>query len=288
MSKKPETVYADVDDRFHEQLWQLIIATNTVKQIAQQLRLNVRQLYRWKEKEVLYPLSSLQAICKLAGVNPVITYIRTKQGTTRLYDPLVEQQVTPELSEFFGHLLHDGGIDEGYGVHYTTDDKEMLNRFQELIGICFGKTEVRQKPSGLATVNYFPAILGRLLVRNFDLPIGSKIKSDVKLPTRIKRRLTNATMIVPYIAAAYYCDGDHVRDIRIGLASRSLERPSRLLVDFRDLLRRLGFRSSKITGSTIYETQDGKHRNWVLRLLDPSERRRFKQLIEDYRSASIR
>jgi hypothetical protein len=287
VSKKPETVYAEVDERFHEQLWQSILNKMTVAQVAKQLKFNIRQLYRWKEREILYPLSSLQAICKLVGLKPAITSIRTKQGTVPLYEPKVEQQITPELSEFFGHLLHDGGIDKGYGVHYTTDDKEMQHRFQQLVGICFGRTEVRQKPSGLATVIYYPAILGRLLVRNYGLPAGNKVISNVQLPPKIKRALTSAGLIVPYIAAAYYCDGDHVRDIRIGLASRSLERPSSLLVDFKDLLERLSFRSSRITGSTIYETQDGLHRNWVLRLIDPAEKRRFKQMIEDYRSASI-
>lgn len=288
MSNKPETVYAAVDDKCHERLWQTILDKSTIAQVARQLKFNARQLYRWKEGEVLYPLSSLRAICKLAGAEPVITYVRTKQGTTRLSNPIVEQQVTPELSEFFGHLLHDGGIDEGYGVHYTTDDREMQERFQQLVGICFGKIGARKKSSGLATVTYYPAILGRLLVRNFGLPIGSKVESDVKLPIQVKQKLTKAELIVPYVAAAYCCDGNHVGDIRIGLASRSLERPSKLLVDFRDLLQRLGFRSSKITGSTIYETQDGTHRTWVLRLKDPAERRRFNQMINDYRSASIR
>lgn len=289
MSKKPETVYAAVDERFHERLWQIISANMTVAQVARQLKLNVRQVYRWKEEEALYPLSSLQEICKLVSVKPIIKYIRTKQGTERLYNPNVEYRVTPELSEFFGHLLHDGGIDTGYGVHYTTDDGIMQSRFEKLVAICFGKTSVRRKPSGAANVVYYPAILGRLLVRNFGLPIGSKIKSDVELPPRIKRRLNTGGVIVPYIAAGYYCDGDHTfGDIRIGLASRSLERPSKLLVDFQDLLRRLGYRSSRITGSTIYETQDGKHRTWVLRLTDSVERLKFKKMIQDYRSVSIR
>ncbi len=281
-------MYAEVDERFHDQLWHAILDKSTVAQVAEQLKLNVRQVYRWKEGEILYPLSSLQAICNLVGVKPVITFIRTKQGTVPLYKPKLEQQLTPELSEFFGHLLHDGGIDSGYNVHYTTDDSKMLNRFKRLVEICFGKTKIRQRPDGLATVVYYPAILGRLLVRNFDLPTGSKVQSDVGLPIQIKRGLNNAELIVPYIASAYYCDGNHSGDMRISLASRSLTRPSKLLLDFRDLLRALGFRSSKITGSTIYQTQDGKHRTWVLRLSDSSERRRFEQTIQDYRSASIR
>lgn len=287
MSKKPETVYAKVDEQFDKQLWQVLSKRASVKQIAEQLRLKVKQVYKWKEGEALYPLSSLQSICQLTGLKPIIEYIRTKEGIVPLFNPKIENQLTPELSEFFGHLLHDGGIDIGYGVHYTTDEKPMLNRFQKLVELCFGTTQIRSKASGAATTIYYPAILGRLLVRNFGLPKGSKIKSNVRVPSDLKRRMTKVSLIVPYIAAAYCCDGDSKRNTRIGLASRSLEKPSQLLLDFQDLLRRLDFRSSVIRGSTIYETQDGIHRNWVLSFRDPSEGRRFRRIVQDYRSAFI-
>jgi hypothetical protein len=284
----PETIYAAVEEQFHTQLWQELSKTTSVKQIARRLRFSAKQLYRWKEGETLYPLSSLNELCALIGTRPVISYVRTNKSRDRLYEPRIEQELTPELVEFFGHLLFDGGIDGDYRVHYTTDNTQMAHRFHQLVGRYFGRTKTTTKASGLATVQYFPAILGKLLERNFELPKGSKVKSDIRLPASIKAKLTDQRLIIPFIAAAYLCDGDHTPDrMRLGLASRSLERSSGLLLDFRDLLLRLKFRSSRIKGSTVYETKDGKHRNWILDLANSLERKRFLKMVQDYCSASI-
>jgi hypothetical protein len=278
----PETIYAAAEDKFHEQLWRKIQKEKTIKEVADSLKLSSKQIYRWKEGEACYPLSALYKICDLAGRRPKIAYIRTRRDSLPLFEPKIVQEIDEEFSEFLGHLLFDGGIDGDWRVHYTSDEQELLSRFQKLIGICFGRTEMKSRPSGAATTLYYPAIIGVLLNTNFGLPRGSKVAADVSVPKSVKRKLTRRNLIVPFVVAAYRCDGESGR-ARIALASKEVTRPPNLLRDLRDLLRRLGFKSTRITPSSTYETKQGLHRRWVLSLKEKQEKKDFLKMVRNYR-----
>lgn len=281
-----DNVYAVAEDDFHTKLWKRLLEKGTVKQIADSLQLSSKQLYRWKEGEACYPLSALNKLCDLARLKPRIAYIKTRYDSEELFQPKIEQELNKEFSEFLGHLLHDGGIDTDWRVHYTSNDKSLLKRFRELIETCFGRTLVKPRASGAATTLYYPAIIGLLLGRNFGLPKGSKVQSDISIPESIKQKLMTRNLIVPYVAAAYLCDGESGR-ARIALASKETTKPPSLLRDLRDLLVRLDFKTTRISPSSTYVTQSGVHRRWVLSLKDIKEGKRFLQTIQDYRSANI-
>ena len=279
-----DNIYAMAEDDFHTKLWKRLLKKGTVKQIANRLRLSSRQMYKWKEGEACYPLSALNKLCELAGLRPKLTYIRTRRDSEKLFQPKAEQELNQEFSEFLGHLLHDGGIDKDWRVHYTSDEQSLLNRFRHLVETCFGRTKIKSRASGAATTLYYPTIIGFLL-RNLGLPKGSKIETDVCIPKPIKKQLTARNFIVPYVVAAYRCDGESGR-ARIALASKDVERPSKLLRDLEDLLRRLGYKSLRITPSTVYQTKHGQHRRWVLSLVDKQEKQKFKKMVQDYSSIS--
>jgi hypothetical protein len=281
-----DNIYAKAEDDFHNKLWKRLLEKGTVKQIADSLQLSSKQLYRWKEGEACYPLSALNKLCDLARMKPKLAYIQTRRDSEHLFEPKVEQKLNQEFSEFLGHLLHDGGIDTDWRVHYTSDEKSLLSQFRQLVETCFGRTLVKSRASGAATTLYYPAIIGRLLGENFGLQKGSKVQSDIGIPEVIKRKLTTRSLTVPYVAAAYFCDGESGR-ARLALASRETSRPPKLLRDLRDLLVRLDFKTIRISPSSKYVTQNGVHRRWVLSLNDRKEGRRFLQLVNAYRSAKI-
>jgi len=279
-----DNIYAMAEDDFHTKLWKRLLKKGTVKQTAERLKLSSRQLYRWKEGEACYPLSALVKLSELGNTKPRLEYIRTQRDSQPLYIPKVETEVNKEFTEFLGHLLHDGGIDKDWRVHYTSDEQSLLNRFRHLVEICFGRTEVKSRPSGAATTLYYPAILGFLL-RNLGLPNGSKVESDVSIPESIKAKLTTRNLIVPYVVAAFRCDGESGR-ARVALASKDVEKPSRLLRDLEEMLRCLGYKSLRTVPSTIYKTKQGLHRRWVLSLEDKQEKQSLLKMIQDYSSAN--
>ena len=278
-----DNLYAMAEDNFHTKLWKRLLKKGTVKQTASRLKLSSRQLYRWKEGEACYPLSALIKLSDLAKLKPRLEYVRTRRDSQPLYNPKIETKVNKEFTEFLGHLLHDGGIDKDWRVHYTSDEQPLLDRFRQLVEVCFGRTKVKSRPSGAATTLYYPTILGFLL-RNMGLPKGSKVESDVSIPKPIKAKLTTRSLIVPYVVVAFRCDGESGR-ARIALASRDVEKPSRLLRDLEEMLRRLGYKSLRVVPSMIYETKQGLHRRWVLSLDDKQEKQSLLKMIQDYRSA---
>lgn len=279
-----DNIYAKVEGDFHIRMWKRLLERGTVKQIADKLQLSSKQLYRWKEGEACYPLSAINRLSEHAKMEPEFEYIRTRYDSEPLFHPKIEQELNQEFSEFLGHLLHDGGIDLDWRVHYTSDEDQLLDRFRRLVEICFGKTLVKSRPSGAATTLYYPAIIGVLLAKNFGLPKGSKVKSDVSIPKSVKDKMTTRRLVVPFVAAAYFCDGESGR-ARMALASRETSKPPKLLEDFRDLLARLDFKSARISPSSEYKTQAGVHRRWVLSLADRKEGKRFHEIIQSYRSA---
>lgn len=279
-----DNIYAKAESDSHIRMWKRLLERGTVKQIADKLHLSSKQLYRWKEGEACYPLSAINKLSEHAKMKPEFEYIRTKYDSEPLFQPKIEQELNQEFSEFLGHLLYDGGIDLDWRVHYTSDEDQLLDRFRRLVETCFGKTLVKSRPSGAATTLYYPAIIGVLLAKNFGLPKGSKVKSDVGIPKSVKAKMTTRKLVVPFVAAAYFCDGESGR-ARMALASRETSKPPKLLEDFRDLLARLNFMSARISPSSEYETLDGVHRRWVLSLADRKEGKRFHEMIQSYRSA---
>ena len=279
-----DNLYAMAEGNFHTRLWKRLLKKGTVKQIASRLKLSSRQLYRWKEGEACYPLSALIKLSDLVELKPKLAYIRTRRDSEVLYNPKIERKLNEEFSEFLGHLLHDGGIDGDWRVHYTSDELSLLSRFRYLVEACFGRTKIKSRPSGAATTLYYPAILGFLL-RDLGLPKGSKVESDVSIPAAVKDRLTTRNLIVPYVVAAFRCDGESGR-ARIALASKDVEQPSKLLRDLEEMLRRLGYKSLRTVPSTIYETKQGLHRRWVLSLEDKQEKQSLLKTIQDYSSAN--
>jgi hypothetical protein len=277
-----EGIYVRAEENYQHDLWSALMRNGTtVRNTAATLSVNLKQMYRWKEGKTCFPLSVFERLCAQAKLAPRITYLKTRSDSQKLFEPNMNSELTPKTLELVSHVLHDGGIDGDRRVHYTSNDDRLLERFQHLIQTCFGRTKCDHRKSGNATTLYYPAIIGILLCYRYGLQPGNKVLSNIGIPVDLKRKLRGEELIVPYISAAYQCDGEFKRT-RIALGSKDIENPSKLLQDTRDLLVRIGFKSTVISPSLIYQTKHGLHRRWVLSIGEKNERSRFRKMIEDY------
>jgi hypothetical protein len=283
----PVGIYVRAEDNYQQELWSKLLRNDTtVKKIAAKMKVSLKQMYRWKEGTTCFPLSVFETISAQANIAPRISYLKSGSDSEKLFEPNIDSTLTSEVSELVGHILHDGGIDGDRRVHYTSNDIELLRRFQYLIQTCFGRTKCLYRKSGAATTLYYPTIIGALLIHRYQLRTGNKVQSNTGIPSEFKEKLHGESLIVPYISAAYLCDGENQRT-RIAMGSKDVDKPSKLHQDTADLLARLGFKSVIIKSSLIYQTKRGLHRRWVLEIGERNERERFRKMIQDYTSGYI-
>lgn len=277
---KPDKLYGHPEKDFHQLLWlKLLIRYKSITNVAKVFKLNVRQLYKWKEGKNNYPLIVLFNMSNELRIELKLEYIKTGKNSDAIINPKITFEENSQLIEFFGHLLHDGGIDSRYGVHYTTNSKIYTERFEELVNVCFGKMKVEKRIEKNKLTLYYPAVLGYLITGTFGIPKGSKVENNIGIPTFIKNSSENKKWL--YIITSYLCDGTKNR-VAITASSNSLSESPQLLKDIQAMLNSLDINSVTIKGSHIYQTRKGLHRGWILRILDKREKFIFKNYLGLY------
>jgi len=275
--KSSTDFYGAPKEEFHIELWKrLLNKHSTIKNVSKVFNLSVRQLYKWKEGKNCYPLSALNMLANEVNLtikSDSLRYIKTSKASGLLRNPRISFQSSNKLIELLAHLLHDGGIDHDFRVHYTTHSKKAAKRFVRLVQYCFGKTKIEFRQETKKITLYFPAIIGKILTNIFHLPKGSKVKNNVHIPNFIFKQKKDDIWL--YICAAYFCDG--VKDrVSIVSSSNSIKTKPNLLLDLMKLMKIIGIKTIEIKPSEIYEVKSGnKHRRWILNIKDPQDKKSF-------------
>lgn len=274
--------YASPLEEFHDLLWnKLLEKYGSVNKVALVFDMSIRQLYKWKEQIASYPLTALHALASdiQLSVEGNLDYLKTRMPSEPLRNPRITFQPSLLLAEFFGHLLHDGGIDSNYRVHYTTHSRTAADRFAYLIHSCFGVCKVSSRQFANKTCMYFPAIVGFVINHTFGIPVGSKVKNDVAVPDMLYQ--ADSALQWRYIVSAAFCDG--LKD-RVGIVSCSSSQahPPNLLLGLQQLFSVNGIRSLSVP-SERYKVADGSiHRRWVLRIPDRKDKEEFRKHYAHY------
>lgn len=53
----PDTLYVSLEQPDHEKLWNILLQRFTVKQLSQKFKINIRNIYKYKEGKSGYPVS---------------------------------------------------------------------------------------------------------------------------------------------------------------------------------------------------------------------------------------
>ncbi len=269
----PEELYVELDNETNKKLWNSVLP-RTVIEISKELSIPIRNLYKYKERSSGYPLGELKKITNLAKMNLVKIVLKTQRDSKRLEIKL-PVKCSIEFSEFLGHLLGDGGIDQQLQVHYTTNDKRFLDRFDLLISKIFGKVDKKIYDYGTRKTYYYPKILG-IILKSLGFPEGNKVDSNIEIPDDVLVGFNNQ-MKIAFIRAFYECDGDS-KQIRIVQGGKINKKPN-ILIQIQKMLNELGFKSIVVEPSSVYVTAKGKRRRWVLKIKDKDEKNKFKQII---------
>ena len=277
----PVKFYGNPEINFHKKLWEKLLKKyESITNIAKVFKLNIRQLYKWKELKNNYPLIVLINLAKDVNLAFKLEYIKTRRFSDIIKNPKLGFHESCQLIEFFGHLLHDGGIDKQYGVHYTTHSKKLADRFENLVKCCFGEMNVERKEYKNKTTLYYPVVLGYILNGTFKIHKGSKVKNDIGIPSFIKNSSKEKKWL--YIITSYVCDGINKR-VAITASSNSIYEPPQLLKDIKYMLNMLGINSVVIKESYVYKTKkEEEHKAWILRIIDRKEKIIFNKYLRKY------
>jgi len=280
---RSKNIYACPEEKFHKILWiKLIRKYKTIKTVSYKFHLSLRQLYKWKENKNNYPLKSLMKLSEDVGQKTIIKYIKTIKNSGVIINPKFDFIDNLELVEFLSHLLHDGGIDKQFRLHYTTHSKKLADRFNFLVNKCFGNTKPYIKKEKNKVTFYYTSVLGYIVNDVFGILKGSKVKNDVRIPKLVMN--TNYKNKWRYLITAYVCDGIKSKAAIIS-SSRSIEKPSNLLKNLYTICNDIGLKSVVIKKSHEYSLKDGsRHCGWILRILDKKEKEIFFKNYYDYKS----
>ncbi|NCO96656.1 MAG: hypothetical protein GW780_04190 [Candidatus Aenigmarchaeota archaeon] len=269
----PDTIYLSLSDSDHKKLWKNLLKNISIKQVAEEFKIPVRNLYKYKEGDSGYPLAILKKLLKKTKIKINQANIKTQRNSNSMKIK-IPIRITEKFTEFLGYLFGDGGIDHQFGVHFTTNDKKSLNQFDNLVKEVFGDIEKQEYDYGTRITYYYPKILGVLLSEIFKIPKGNKVDSDIEIPDDILNSM-NSKMKRSFITSFYICDGcsDYIRIVQGG---KNLEKPPKILTQIQEMIRSFNFNSAIIKPSSIYFTSKTKRRRWVLNISDQNERKKFK------------
>ncbi len=270
----PEELYIELDDKAQEELWNKL-SSKTVVEISKEFRIPVRNLYKYKEGNSGYPAKYLKHILRKVGINPTSIFLKTRRDSKKL-KMNIPVKCSKHLAEFLGHLLGDGGIDNKSQVHYTTNDERFLKRFDFLISEIFGEVDKKIYDYTARKTYYYPKVIG-VILKNIGFAKGSKVKSNVGVPQEIFN-LFDKKMKIEFIRAFYECDGEskYIRIIQGGCTDTA----PLILTQIKNMLTEFGFQHVIIQPSSVYHTNNGLHRRWVLRIDSRSEKVKFKRIIK--------
>ncbi|NCN39313.1 MAG: hypothetical protein GW914_02925, partial [Candidatus Aenigmarchaeota archaeon] len=180
----PDTIYLSLSDSDHKKLWKNLLKNISIKQVAEEFKIPVRNLYKYKEGDSGYPLAILKKLLKKTKIKINQANIKTQRNSNSMKIK-IPIRITEKFTEFLGYLFGDGGIDHQFGVHFTTNDKKSLNQFDNLVKEVFGDIEKQEYDYGTRITYYYPKILGVLLSEIFKIPKGNKVDSDIEIPDDI-------------------------------------------------------------------------------------------------------
>jgi transcriptional regulator with XRE-family HTH domain len=273
----PRELYVEIRKEDHEKLWQSV-SSMSIKEVAEKIGVNVRNLYKYKEGNSGYPVNVLKRLINLTGITPEVTIIKTRRDSESIECKL-PIYLDENFAEFLGYILGDGGIDSQLGVHFTTNRIEVLKRFIELVQQIFGNMKFQLKNYTTRYTVYYPKTLGVLLTQVVGLPRGSKVDSEAAIPDTLLNNF-DISMKIKFIRAFYECDG-FSKEIGIGQAGKDLDKPPKILIQIKTFLEDLGFTSVYLKKSTNYLTPKTKklRSRWVLRIKSKEEKKKFVLLI---------
>lgn len=267
----PESVYVVLGDENNTRLWEILQNKFSIKETAKKIGVSPRNLYKWKEGMANYPSFRLVKLLELASLSIKKAGIKTSRdgGSIQVKFPI---EFDEDMAELIGHVMGDGGIDHYGRVHYTTDSKLDVQRFQKLVQKVFGKTKVEKRIQENKTTLYYPKILGTLLSSIAGLDRGSKVITNCKLSDKFIKQMSDE-MKKRYLSALYECDGQAER-VSVVQAGCGIKEPPKRLIQMQDLLKDLGFKKTTLKSSSIYTTSSGTRRRWVLKI-DGEEKEKF-------------
>ena len=274
----PNVLYVELAEKDQLKLWQKLQGSS-IKVLAEKIKISVRNLYKYKEGNSGYPIQVLRELVKLADFEPKKVTLKTRRASEPIKDCRLPIKFDEHFAEFLGYLMGDGGIDSQFRVHFTTDRLEDINKFKKLVKRIFGSIRVQFKDYKTRYTIYYPKTLGLLLTKTVGLTKGSKVDSDLAIPSGLLPKFDVSSKI-KFIRAFYESDG-FTDEIGIGQAGKDLENPPTILVQIKEFLQSLGFNSVYIRRSTNYETPKTKklRSRWVLKIGSKEEKDRFISII---------
>jgi hypothetical protein len=274
----PDALYVELSKEEQTKLWQKLQGTS-IKMLAEKIKIPARNLYKYKESNSGYPVRVLRKLTELANFKPEIVTLKTQRASEPIKNCKLPIKLDQCFAEFLGYLIGDGGIDFQLGVHFTTDDLEDIKKFKGLMRKIFGLIKFQFKDYKTRYTLYYPKTVGVLLTKTVYLPKGSKVDSDLAIPSKLFQEF-DGSLKIKFIKAFYEADG-FANEPGIGQAGKDLKNPPTVLLQIKEFLQSLGFNSACIKKSTNYETPKTKklRSRWVLRIKDKEEKKKFLSLI---------
>ena len=273
----PDALYIELPQKHHNRIWNRLLRKNTIIQIAKTQQIPIRNLYKWKEGNSGYPLSEVKKLLKLAKIKIDVISIKTQRDSKSIRNLKLPIKINERFASLLGHLFGDGGIDKQFQLHYTTNDINNVGEVKNLVKTIFGDVEFNEINYGNRVTLVYPKTLGIIVSHITEMSVGSKVDSDNRLSKNILDKM-NYKMKIAFIKTFYECDGE-TNNIAIVQGCKYLDKPPTILLQIKNLLEDLNFKSVIIKPSSIYKITNKTRRRWVLRIADKQEKNKFRRLF---------
>ena len=187
----PEELYVKLNPDFFKRLF------NSVKnkvgkwsKLAKILNTRSSNTYGWKDGRILFSIKILKILClfvdlKESEVERNVESLKFRGGY--ISNPKLPILISEDLGVILAALLGDGGIGRhGYVVHYSNTQSCLVDSFIQCIRNSFGDVRLlSDKMRNNVRMVRLSGVLGRILVKTFNIPLGKKTRSDYNIPTII-------------------------------------------------------------------------------------------------------
>lgn len=251
----PNELYAKLTPEFCQFLFSL--AKEKAKKwsiLAKILETDQSNLSKWKDNEILFPIKILRILSSFLNleeskIEKNIIAIKFKSGF--INHPKLPIKVSPSLGLILASVLGDGGVSKsGYEVHYTNKIHSQVDSFLFAIKEIFGDVRIvddKIREDDVRTIK-LSGVLGRVFVKNFNIPLGKKIYYDFNLPQVI----FSDTNISKSFLRRFYDDEGTVNKSKLISLKTTIEKNSKersdgpkRLFDLKTLFEHFHIRSSK-------------------------------------------
>lgn len=254
----PEEIRIDLTNLCRRKLFLLTIRkVGSIKDLAILLNTKPKNIQRWKNGKRLFTIAVLKRLVSLVEMNPVIIEknvicLKIKHGYVK--NPKLPIKISKEVGIILGGMLGDGGIGSDYSVHYSNSSYKMIDTFIKSVKSVFGGAQFcKNKKDGVFSI-FFTSILGKILVKNFNVPIGDKTLIDYTIPEIIVNSGKN--IIKTFLQRLFDDEGYVSKSLKAIVFNTTVEKnkingldgPKRL-IQLRELLQRFGINCGKPTKS---------------------------------------